>query len=68
MNQEVREKFSQEIEELTLEQVTERLSEMDEEVRSATSVEKVEELREKKEMLLGRKAELEDLEEKRKRR
>lgn len=62
MNQEVREKFSQEIEELTLEQVTERLSGMDEEVRSATSADKVEELREKKEMLLKRKANLEDLE------
>lgn len=62
MNQELREKFSREIDELTLEQVTERLSAMDEEVRAAKDVQLVEELREKKTMLLERKAELEDLE------
>ena len=62
MNQELREKFSKEIDALNLEQVTERLSAMDEEVRAAKDVQLVEELRDKKSMLLERKAELEDLE------
>ena len=62
MNQELREKFSKEIDELNLEQVTERLSAMDTEVREAKDVDTVKELTEKKAMLLERKAELEDLE------
>lgn len=59
---ELREKFLEEISELTLQQVTERLSEMDVEVRDAKDIETVNELTEKKAMLLERKAELEDLE------
>ena len=44
MNQELREKFSKEIDELNLEQVTERLSAMDTEVREAKDVDTVKEL------------------------
>ena len=62
MEKELRDKFLTEISELTLQQVTERLSEMDVEVRDAKDIETVNELTEKKAMLLERKAELEDLE------
>ena len=62
MEKELRDKFLNEISDFTLQQVTERLSEMDIEVRDAKDVDTVNELKEKKEMLLERKAELEDLE------
>lgn len=62
MEKELRDKFLTEISELTLQQVAERLSEMDVEVRDAKDIETVNELTEKKAMLLERKAELEDLE------
>ena len=63
MDKELREKFEKEISSLTSEQIAERLATMDEEVRSAVSIEQVDELTEKKAMLLERKKELEELEE-----
>lgn len=51
-----------EINEMTLEQITERLSKLDEEVRSATVAEKVTELATERQELLTRKNELDDLE------
>ena len=63
MNKELRDKFAQEIENLTLDQITERLSAMDKEVREAQDADAVNVLTEKKEMLLERKKDLEDLEE-----
>lgn len=50
------------IDEMTLAQVVERLSKIDEEVRSATEAARVTELTEEKQSLIARKAELEDLE------
>ena len=63
MNKELRDKFAQEIENLTLDQITERLSAMDKEVRESQDADAVNVLTEKKEMLLERKKDLEDLEE-----
>ena len=50
------------LEEMNLEQVTQRLAELDEEVRNANDVEFVNKATEEKKDLLARKAELEDLE------
>lgn len=50
------------IDEMNLSQVVERLSKIDEEVRTATEVNKVDELAQEKKDLIARKAELEDLE------
>jgi HK97 family phage major capsid protein len=50
------------IDEMNLPQVEERLSRIDEEVRSATEVKMVDDLTQEKKDLLARKAELEDLE------
>jgi HK97 family phage major capsid protein len=50
------------LEEMNLEQVTQRLAELDEEVRNATDVESVNKATEEKKDLLSRKSELEDLE------
>lgn len=50
------------IDEMNLSQVVERLSRIDEEVRTATEVKKVDELTQEKKDLIARKAELEDLE------
>lgn len=50
------------IEEMNLEQVTKRLADLDVEVRDAKEVKDVEDLTEEKKTLLTRKAELEDLE------
>lgn len=49
------------IEEMTLEQITARLADLDEEVRSATDAEVVNKAADEKKELLTRKAELEDL-------
>lgn len=51
------------LEDMTLEQVTERLSDLDMEVREMTKVEDVEAAKETRQALLDRKAELEDLKE-----
>ena len=50
------------LEEMNLEQVTQRLAELDEEVRNANDVEFVNKATEEKKDLLSRKSELEDLE------
>ena len=50
------------IEEMTLEQITARLAELDEEVRAATDAEAVNKAADEKKELLARKAELEALE------
>ena len=50
------------LEEMNLEQVTQRLAELDIEVREATEVEAVNKATEEKKNLLIRKSELEDLE------
>jgi HK97 family phage major capsid protein len=50
------------IDEMNLTQVTERLSKIDDEVRSATEATKVDELAQEKKDLVARKGELEDLE------
>ena len=50
------------LDEMNLEQVTQRLAELDEEVRNANDVEFVNKATEEKKDLLARKAELEDLE------
>lgn len=50
------------VDEMNLSQVVERLSKIDEEVRTATEVKKVDELTQEKKDLLARKSELEDLE------
>ena len=49
-------------ENMNLEQVTARLAELDEEVRSATNAEAVNKAAEEKKLLLERKAELDELE------
>jgi len=62
MTDEKRMAFSSELSEMDMAAVDERLASLDEEVRSATEVEAVEEMTEQKKMLLERKRELEDLE------
>lgn len=54
------------IEEMNLEQITTRLAELDEEVRAATDVEKINAAAEEKKLLVERKAELEALEQRKK--
>ncbi len=55
-----------ELHEMSLEQVITRLAELDEEVRNANDIELVEKATEEKKGLLARKAELEDLQERKK--
>ena len=62
MTDEKRMAFSSELSKMDMAAVDERLASLDEEVRSATEVEAVEEMTEQKKMLLERKRELEDLE------
>lgn len=62
MTDEKRAAFNAELSEMDKAAVDERLASLDEEVRSATEVEAVEEMTEQKKMLLERKSELEDLE------
>ena len=62
MTDEKRQAFNAELSEMDLTAVIARLASLDEEVRAATEVEAVEEMTERKKMLLERKAELEDLE------
>ena len=50
------------IDEMNLEQITARLAELDDEVRAATDAEAVNKAADEKKELLARKAELEDLE------
>lgn len=63
MTEEMRTTFAQELLDLDLNAINERLAQLDIEVREATEVEEVELSTEKKVMLLERKKELEDLEE-----
>lgn len=62
MNEETRKAFLDEINAFDLAKTEERIAALDQEVEQATEVSAVEEMREKKQMLLERKAELEALE------
>lgn len=54
--------WKEKLEEMTVDQITERLAKIDEEVRGAKAAEDVDDLTEEKKALIAKKAEIEDLE------